>query len=304
MTEKGEPWFWGFGWFITILGVSGNAFVIYLIATNHHLQKKANWFILSLATADLFVGLSYIPPFYACRKMEYCIQEVWLVTRQTIQWLFLYSSVTNLFVMTVDRYVAITLPVKHKRVMTPGCIACLVFTAWAIPIITRVLIFTPIYLNNKETALKYLVPVFLFTFELVPCVVLPCFTFHMVYVARKSRRARRRRVEDSSTELKPPSIRVHFPRDDGHKNHNVNVVVSMVGLFIICYSVDVHTSVCDIFGFSSISVPLWYLRHILLVTNSALNPLAYSLFKRDVKRAILALGCAPLNHQVSPSTAG
>lgn len=122
MTEKAEPWFSGFGWFITILGVSGNAFVIYLIATKHHLQKKANWFILSLATADLFVGLSYIPPFYACRKMEYCTQEVWLVTRQTIMWLFLYSSVTNLFVMTVDRYVAVTLPLKHKRVMTPGCI--------------------------------------------------------------------------------------------------------------------------------------------------------------------------------------
>lgn len=301
MTEKLEPWFWGLGWFITATGVLGNALVIYLIATKHHLQRKSNWFLLSLATADLFVGFSYIPPFHACRKMDSCNKVIWSVTRQAIQWLFLYSSVSNLFTMTVDRYIALTSPFKHKRDMTPARIARLVFTAWVIPLITRVFIFIPIYLYNKATALNYLVPVFLFTFELLPCLLLPCFTVHMVYIVRNSQRARRRRVEDSSAELKAPSFRIHF-RGDGRTNH-VNVVISVVGLFIICYSVDVYTSVCYIFGLSSISTRLWYVRHILLVTNSALNPLAYALFKRDIKQAILDLAGKPPNNQVSPSTA-
>ena len=63
MAEKVEPWFWVIAWLITILGVSGNAGVIYLIATKQHLQRKTNWFILSLATADLLVSLTYISRF-------------------------------------------------------------------------------------------------------------------------------------------------------------------------------------------------------------------------------------------------
>ena len=63
MAEKMEPWFWVIAWLVTILGVSGNAGVIYLIATKQHLQRKTNWFILSLATADLLVSLTYIPRF-------------------------------------------------------------------------------------------------------------------------------------------------------------------------------------------------------------------------------------------------
>ena len=66
MAEKIEPWFWVIAWLITILGVSGNAGVIYLIATKQHLQRKTNWFILSLATADLLVSLTYIPLFHTC----------------------------------------------------------------------------------------------------------------------------------------------------------------------------------------------------------------------------------------------
>ena len=281
--------------------MSGNAGVIYLIATKQHLQRKTNWFILSLAKADLLLSLTYIRLFHTCWKMDSCTTMDWLVTRQAIQWLFLYSSVTNLFIMTVDRYISLTSPLKHKRAMTPTRIARWVFTAWVIPMITRVFIFTPIYLHNKETALKYLVPILMFSFEVAPCVLLPFFAFHIVYIVRKNRYAKRRRIEDSTIELKSPSIRVHF-RNDRRKNYNISVVVSVVALFIICYSVDVYTSVSDIFGFSSISGVVWSVRHILLVTNSALNPIAYAFFKRDIKQAILSSWRTPLNNQVYPST--
>ena len=301
MAEKIEPWFWVIAWLITIFGVSGNAGVIYLIATKQHLQRKTNWFIISLATADLLLSLTYIRLFHTCWKMDSCTTMDWLVTRQAIQWLFLYSSVTNLFIMTVDRYISLTSPLKHKRAMTPTLIARWVFTAWVIPMITRVFIFTPIYLHNKETALKYLVPIFMFSFEVAPSVLLPFFAFHIVCIVRKNRCAKRRRIKDSTFELKSPSIRVHF-RNDRRKNYNVSVVVSVVALFIICYSVDVYTSVCDIFEFSSISGVVWSVQHILMVTNSAFNPIAYALFKRDIKQAIFASWRTPFNNQVSPST--
>lgn len=295
---KTESWFWSLAWFITAVAVAGNALVIFLITTKHHLRKKPNWFILSLAIADLFVAFTYIPHFYACRKWFPCSKDVWFV-RQTIKWSSLYASVSNLFILTLDRYIALTSPLKHKWLVTPTRIALSVITAWIVPVISRVCIFAPVYLSSEATASKYLVPVFLVMFEFVPCILLSCFTFHMVYIVRKRRSSRA--IKDSSTELRSLNLRVHF-RDEGRgANYNIGVVVSVVGLFILCYSVDVYTCFCDIFSLSSISRQLWYVRHLLLVTNSALNPLAYALFKRDIRQAILALRRV-LSNLVTPST--
>ena len=298
-------WFWILDWFVTTVAITGNTLVIYLIAVRHHLHKKPNWFILSLATADLFVGFTYIPPFYACRNWFSCSKQVWFV-RQTIQWLFLYASVSNLFILTVDRYIALTSPLRHKRCITLTRIALSVFTAWFIPVIFRVCIYTPIYLNGEAIALKYLVPLFLVMFEFVPCIVLLCFTFHMVHIVRKSRKTTRnsRILPDSSTKLRSStvtSMRIHV-REERRKNSNINVVVCVVAVFIICYSVNIYTSFCSVFTLCYISQQLWYVRHLLLVTNSALNPIAYALFKDDIKRAILALGRSQSHNQVSPAS--
>ena len=156
---KPESWFWYFAWFITAIAVAGNALVIFLITTKHQLQKKPNWFILSLAIADLFVGFTYIPPFYACLKWFPCSKKVWFV-RQTINSTFLYASVTNLFILTLDRYIALTLPLRHKWLVTPTRIALSVITAWIVPVISRVCTFAPVHLSSEAAASKYLVPVF------------------------------------------------------------------------------------------------------------------------------------------------
>ncbi|XP_020613893.1 histamine H2 receptor-like [Orbicella faveolata] len=296
---KTESWFWYFAWFITAVAVVGNALVIFLITTKHHLQKKPNWFILSLAIADLFVGFTFIPPFYACWKWFPCSKDVWFV-RQTIKWTFLYVSVSNLFTLTLDRYIALTSPLRHKWLVTPTRIALSVITAWIVPVISRVCIFAPVHFSSEATASKYLVPVFLVMFELVPCILLSCFTFHMVYIVRK-RRQSSRTIEDSSRELRSLNLRIHI-RDDGRANYNIRIVVSVVGLFILCYSLDIYICFCDIFSLSKISRQLWYVRHLLLVTNSALNPIAYALFKRDIRQAILALGRVHSNTRVTPST--
>lgn len=296
---KTDSWFWCFGWFITTVTVVGNALVIFLITTKHHLQKKPNWFILSLAIADLFVGFTYIPLFYACWKRFPCSKDGWFAG-QTIKWTFLYASVSNLFILTLDRYIALTSPLRHKWLVTPTSIAFSIITAWTVPVISRVCIFVPVHFINEAAASKYLLPVFLVMFEFVPCILLSCFTLRMVYIARK-RRWSSRTIEDSSTEPRSLNLRVHF-RDDGRANYNIRVVVSVVGLFILCYSVDVYISFCDNFSLSSISPQLWNVRHLLLVTNSALNPVAYALFKRDIRQAIKALGCVNSNNSVSTST--
>lgn len=54
-------WLWILGWFVSILTVIGNGFVILLVYSKRHLRTKTNALIVSLAVADFLVGLHVIP---------------------------------------------------------------------------------------------------------------------------------------------------------------------------------------------------------------------------------------------------
>lgn len=54
-------WLWILGWFVSILTVIGNGFVILLVYSKRHLRTKTNALIVSLAVADFLVGLHLIP---------------------------------------------------------------------------------------------------------------------------------------------------------------------------------------------------------------------------------------------------
>ena len=55
---KTEAWFWVLGWFLSILTIIGNGFIIFLVYNKRRLRTKTNAFLVSLAVADLCVGIS------------------------------------------------------------------------------------------------------------------------------------------------------------------------------------------------------------------------------------------------------
>ena len=130
------PWAWVPGWILTVVAVSGNTLVIYLIATNRRLQTQVNLFIMSLAIADFCFGLTYFPAFFTCEFYLPCDQEL----RQIFAAYFAFASLTNLCVMTVDRYVAIVMPFKYIPIMTSRCIVAMVFLGWLFPTVLYFLI--------------------------------------------------------------------------------------------------------------------------------------------------------------------
>lgn len=68
IVQKMHSWFWIAGWFPTRLAVAGNALVIWLIATRRRLRTTANWFVLSLAVADLCIGMFLFPILFTCKR--------------------------------------------------------------------------------------------------------------------------------------------------------------------------------------------------------------------------------------------
>ena len=67
-----ETWFWVLGWFLSILTMVVNGFVIFLVCSKRQLLTKTNTFIVSLAVADFGVGMTAIPSRFFCRLTTEC----------------------------------------------------------------------------------------------------------------------------------------------------------------------------------------------------------------------------------------
>ena len=139
-------WYFILGGLLSIIVVAGNGIVIYLIVTRQRLYTTANWFILSLAIADFFVGASYLLADYLCEAHS-CDRRY---IRHAIVSFLLAASATNLCVMTVDRYIAIVKPLEYITFMTTRRVVLLISTAWLAPFLPHFIIHsTPSLLNLR-----------------------------------------------------------------------------------------------------------------------------------------------------------
>ena len=175
------PWVWVPGWILNVAAVSGNTLVIYLIATDRRLQTQVNLFIMSLAIADFCFGLTYFPTFFTCEFYLPCDREL----RRIFAAYFAFASLTNLYVMTVDRYVAIVMPFKYVSIVTSQCIVTMVIISWLFPAVFHFLIAVIL----KQIASKDIFITFkisrVFVSRLIQCMLLLLTTMQMFYIAYK-----------------------------------------------------------------------------------------------------------------------
>ena len=106
-------WFQITSWLLTVIIIIGNGLVIYLITTRRKLRTKTNWFVLSLAVADFGFGATYFPRLSVCWiSDETCVNYV-IIIAYSIGIFFMFASVMNLCVLTLDHYLAIVKPMRY-----------------------------------------------------------------------------------------------------------------------------------------------------------------------------------------------
>ena len=108
-----DTWFWILGRSLTIVTVTGNGFIIFLVCRTRRLRTKTNAFFVSLAVANFCVGLSAVPSLFVCEKTTGCDPEAPFADRvDCLRWLFTYASITNLCSLVLDRDIAVVKPLK------------------------------------------------------------------------------------------------------------------------------------------------------------------------------------------------
>jgi len=116
-SAENEPDYWVLPIFVffIISGVFGNILVCLAISTNRELQNMTNYFLMSLAVADLLVCL-IVMPFGAILFFSGCwpLSPGWCVFYQTCDVLACSVSILHLMFISVGRYRGIRRPLRQR----------------------------------------------------------------------------------------------------------------------------------------------------------------------------------------------
>ncbi|XP_061096122.1 5-hydroxytryptamine receptor 2B [Conger conger] len=121
---------------VIIPTIGGNILVILAVALERKLQNATNYFLMSLAVADLLVGLLVMPialvtvlfnsgwplPGYLC--------PIWLF----LDVLFSTASIMHLCAISLDRYIAIKRPIQHSQYKSRSKALAKITVVWLISI--------------------------------------------------------------------------------------------------------------------------------------------------------------------------
>ncbi|XP_066976737.1 probable G-protein coupled receptor No9 [Macrobrachium rosenbergii] len=116
---------------INILVVAGNCLVILAVFLSSKLRTVTNLFIVSLAVADLLLGMAVLPFSVTVEVFDtWLFGELWCSVWLAVDVWMSTASILNLCVISLDRYVAVTRPVSYPSLMTSSRAKLLIASVW------------------------------------------------------------------------------------------------------------------------------------------------------------------------------
>ena len=283
---KMGTWFWILGWILSILTMAGNGFTVLLVSSRRRLRTKTNAFIVSLAVADFCVGAFVVPSLFVCHIRGGCDwPQTYASWVEFIRWLFQYASIMNLCSLVLDRYMAIVKPLKYVTFMTARRVTQLTFISWVIPLGLAIWsLFMTLYLTFSICSMLLAVQFAILEIFFI-CMLSFCFISMLTVVYKQTR----------SSAILAKQLRFNHRglTFNAYDKSAVVMLAVVVGFALACYAIYLRCSIY-ILHIKFLGNPTHHLsckidfayKIPMIVLNSAINPLAYAFFKRDIKRAL------------------
>ncbi|XP_072531149.1 adenosine receptor A2b [Salminus brasiliensis] len=310
---------------IAVLSIAGNVLVCWAVAINSTLKNATNYFLVSLAVADILVGCLAIP-FAITISIGLCSDFYGCLFLACFVLVLTQSSIFSLLAVAIDRYLAVKIPLRYKELVTGKRAREIITILWILSFIIGLIPFAG--WNNKDNAcimarnacvlfqnsnfsdgedldtyqsffqschlpcqfenvvdMRYMV-----YFNFLGCVLLPLLIMLVIYVkiftvARK--------------QLRQIELRSTVGNGESHHHHGLlqreiraaKSLSIIVGLFALCW-LPVHILNClTLFTQLAKADYVMYVAIILSHANSAVNPIIYAYRIREFRhtfRKILA----------------
>ncbi|XP_017568801.2 5-hydroxytryptamine receptor 4 isoform X1 [Pygocentrus nattereri] len=299
---------------IIIMTVLGNLLVMVALCKDRQLRKKkTNYFIVSLAFADLLVAL-LVMPFAAIELTtgHWGYGETFCLVRTSLDVLLTTASILHLCCIALDRYYAICCqPLVYRNKMTPIRVSLMLGGCWVIP---SFISFLPIMQNWNAIGIEDIIEerkfshgtnktscVFLVNrpYALICSAVafyvplgLMILAYQRIYVTAMEH------ARQIGTLQRAGSAPVSYYSHDHQGSSRMKIetkaaktLAVIMGCFCLCWAPFFITNIVDPFIQYSVPWQMWTMWLWLGYINSGLNPFLYAFLNRAFRRAFLMILC-------------
>ena len=249
--------------------MTGNGFIIFLVCSRRHLRTKTNAFIVSLGVADFCVGMNVVPSLFFLELIEQSHSKGLDKGLKLVRWLFQDASAMNMCILVLDRYIAVVKPLKYLTFMTSTRVIQLISFSWVVTIGIILVESSLLFTSKGKLVLIWLIIAIFFFLPSIMIVFCCAAMFRVVYMQNRTANVLGRKL-------------CFYRRREKHALKMMAIVTVLFpiycGSYIRCVFITIWNDQCNAFNYS---VPM-------LILNSAVNPLAYAFFKRDIKNEIKA----------------
>ncbi|XP_059991346.1 adenosine receptor A2b [Lagenorhynchus albirostris] len=281
---------------LAALAVAGNVLVCAAVGASSALQTPTNYFLVSLAAADVAVGLFAIP-FAVTISLGFCTDFHSCLFLACFVLVVTQSSIFSLLAVAVDRYLAVRVPLRYKSLVTGARARGVIAVLWVLALGIGL---TPFLgWNSKDRAanctepwdgttnascclvkclFENVVPMsYMVYFNFFGCVLPPLLIMLVIYVKIflvACRQLRRMELVGHSRTVLQREV------------HAAKSLAMIVGIFALCW-LPVHAINCaSLFQPAwAKEKPKWAMNTAILLShaNSVVNPIVYAYRNRDFR---------------------
>ncbi|NWI34091.1 AA3R protein, partial [Sula dactylatra] len=271
---------------IALFATLGNILVIWVVKLNSTFQNTTLYFIVSLALADIAVGILVMPlaivvslgvsvHFYSCLFMC-CLMVV-----------FTNASILSLLAIAIDRYLRVKLPTRYKIITTEKRVWWALGLCWSVSLLAGLV---PMFGWNKTKPentdflrcqftsamrMDYMVYFGFFTWTLVPLLIMCALYVEIFYIIRTKLRQGTTNVRGAGAFY-------------GQEFKTAKSLALVLFLFAISW-LPLCIINCISYFYPKGQIPpyLTYLGILLSHANSAMNPIVYACKIKKFKNTYL-----------------
>ena len=237
---------------------------------------------------DFGVAVAVFPSTYFCNNSESCDVRIYMA----LYWFFLHSSVTNLCTLTWNRYIAIVHPLRYNTSITETRPGMVILVAWLISLVISLSRLVGMFATNSDSAQIVFRLTGISGFESTSGVLLFYAVVRILVVARAQSyqvTAMERQVRSNHSSNEPSETAASRRRE---KHNTAWFIIALIVFFLGCYIVVNFLLFCTTFEFPcKLPHDASQAFTLLLVLNSAVNPLVYAFLKKDIKMEVKTLIC-------------
>ncbi|KAM8828741.1 adenosine receptor A2b-like [Spinachia spinachia] len=282
---------------IAFLSVAGNVLVCWAVCLNSNLQSITNFFVVSLAVADIAVGLLAIP-FAITISTGFCADFFGCLFIACFVLILTQSSIFSLLAIAVDRYIAIKDPLRYNSLVTGHRAKCVITLCWVLSVgigLTPMLGWNRGW-NSTAVASSKICPEglteclfekvvtmdYMVYFNFFGCVLVPLAVMLVIYTNIFMAARRQLRLMESKVVQGPFPGEIASPRSPRStlqkEVHAAKSLAIIVGLFALCWLplhiINCFNYLCRNCGRAHI----WVMNIAIIFShaNSVVNPFIYA----------------------------